>query len=178
MDVRVAGDAHLGYYRAAWLAEYAPKQNYKHQHITLWYGTSTNTQLWGQGEEIIFWWGSEEAFIHRGWGLCNGLNSSHEYGRFQPGLGAPTKGRVNSAAPYAKPTGALLLVWKQSEEMRKVVKNSESLVQFDWSRTKSLIAANNSVAPAPSPRRWFPSKAAPQELHLFSQLSVFPTDLA
>lgn len=80
-----------------------------------------------------------------GEGCAMDLNSSHEYGRFQPGLGAPTKGRVNSAAPYAKPTGALLLVWKQSEEMRKVVKNSESLVQFDWSRTKSLIAANNSA---------------------------------
>lgn len=80
-----------------------------------------------------------------GEGCTMDLNNSHEYGRFQPGLGAPTKGRVNSAAPYGKATGALLLVWKRSEEMRKVVKNFESLVQFGWSRTKSLIAANNSA---------------------------------
>lgn len=35
MDARMAGDAHLGYYRAAWLAKYAPTQNYTHQHVTL-----------------------------------------------------------------------------------------------------------------------------------------------
>lgn len=74
------------------------------------------------------------------------LDSNHEHRRFQPGLGAPTKGTVNFATPYAKATGPLLLVWKRSQcTMMKVVKNFKSLVQFNWSRTKSLIAANNSA---------------------------------
>lgn len=105
-------------------------------------------------------------------------DSSWEQRRFQPGLWAPTKGTVTSDAPYTTVVGPLLPVWKGSwYTMRKVEKKNPG-------ETSLAQLVENKDPPSSNKWAWpwlhlggeFHPRA-PQELHLFGQLSAVPTDL-